>query len=607
MADFVADPAAVYAFTGQFFRSLREAGVEHVVISPGSRSTPLSITARHTQGLQSWIELDERAAAFFALGLAKASGRPAVLICTSGTAAANYLPAVVEAHYSRVPMIVATTDRPAELRDWGAGQTIEQVGLYGGYVRWAVELPVPEAGEDGLRYAGQLAGRAVDEALGVPSGAVHLNWPLREPLSPPVGELMELIGATGQSVRTPRFVKARQSASPEEIRSLAALATTAARGVICAGPMDADPALRSAIASFASAAGWPVLADPASNLRADHAPGQSPILDAGDIITRAPSAASHWKPEVVVRIGDAPVSKAQRLWIEAAEPQEILWLDEGGQWGEPSHRATRVVRGGATSLLAGAASDLHGAQDAGRVPTLRERAWCRGLEEANKAGRQALDESMNHADGFCGLTVAGLVVRMAPAQAQLFSSNSMSIRLLDLAFADRRSPLRLFASRGASGIDGIPSTALGIAAAEGTPTLLLTGDLAFLHDLSGLLLTRRTKLPLTIVVLDDNGGGIFSMLPVAEQGCDVAFQELFHTPHDVDLERAAALYELDYHRATDASALEQALESALATEGVSMIHVPIDPKTNERRFREAVSSAVAVVEATLVASTEYCA
>jgi 2-succinyl-5-enolpyruvyl-6-hydroxy-3-cyclohexene-1-carboxylate synthase len=136
---------------------------------------------------------------------------------------------------------------------------------------------------------------------------------------------------------------------------------------------------------------------------------------------------------------------------------------------------------------------------------------------------------------------------------------------------------------------------------------LLTGDLAFLHDLSGLLLTRRTKLPLTIVVLDDNGGGIFSMLPVAEQGCDVAFQELFHTPHDVDLERAAALYELDYHRATDASALEQALESALATEGVSMIHVPIDPKTNERRFREAVSSAVAVVEATLVASTEYCA
>ncbi len=604
MAAFVGDPAAVYAFTGQFFRSLRDSGVEHVVISPGSRSTPLSITARHTPGLQTTVELDERAAGFFALGLAKASGRPAVLVCTSGTAAANYLPAVVEAHYARVPMILATTDRPAELRDWGAGQTIEQVGLYGGYVRWAVELPTPAAGDDGLRYAGQLAGRAVDESVGIPSGAVHLNWPLREPLPPPVGQLQALIDGPDTKITTPRFSRANQNASPTAIRALAALAKSAARGVICAGPMDADPALRSAVESFASAAGWPVLADPASNLRSGETCEQSPILDAGDLITRAPSIKSSWKPEVVVRIGDVPVSKAQRLWIESAEPNEVIWLDEGGQWGEPSHRATQIIRGGATSLLAGASADLHGAKGGGGASHLRKRAWCRGFEEANAVGRQTLDEAMRDKDQFCGLAVAGIVARSAPAGAQLFSSNSMSIRLLDLAFAKRSDPLRVFASRGASGIDGIPSTALGIAAAQGTPTILLTGDLAFLHDLSGLLLTKRVKPPLTIVILDDNGGGIFSMLPVAQQGEEVAFRELFHTPHDVDLARVATLYDLDYHCATDAASLANALSSASKVNGVSMIHVPIDSKTNERRFRDAVAQAVEVVDASLVASAE---
>ena len=282
MSSFDADPVAVHRFVDRFFESLVEAGVEHAVISPGSRSTPLTLGADRQPGLRTWIQLDERAAAFFALGLAKASGRPAIVICTSGTAAANHLPAIVEAHYSRVPLIVATADRPPELRDWGAGQTIEQNGLFGRYPRWAVELPLATAGEAALRYAGQLAARAVEAATGAPSGAVHLNWPFREPLAPPPGE-RPAIGSTPLPARL-RFSHARAAADPEDVRELVAAVRARERGVIACGPMDPGPELVAAIQDFAAAAGWPVLADPASQLRGAGAEGRAPILDMGDAL-----------------------------------------------------------------------------------------------------------------------------------------------------------------------------------------------------------------------------------------------------------------------------------------------------------------------------------
>lgn len=593
MGAFLADPEAVYRFTGTFFESLRLSGVAHVVISPGSRSTPLSITARHTPGLRTWIELDERAAGFFALGLAKASGRPAVLVCTSGTAAANYLPAVVEAHYSRVPMIVATTDRPAELRDWGAGQTIDQVGLFGGYARWASELPVPEAGEDALRFANQVAARAVEEAVGKPSGAVHLNWPLREPLPPPVGKLSEILTSVQGSRVAPEFSHAREIPRGEDISELAALARNNERGVISVGPMQPSPGLRDAIVGFAEASGWPVLCDPASNLRAGDGSQSTLLLDVADILTRPGRFSERYRPEVVVRLGEPSVSKPQRLWIEAAEPQHVWWLDEGGQWGEPSRLATRVVRGGAAGLLSGAAADLSAVNGPG--PS-RKSAWRDAFESNNAVARSALDDAAMSPHGFCGLSVATVIARSVPVDGQLFVSNSMSIRLLDLGFAKRESSVRVFCSRGASGIDGITSTALGVAAATGVPTVLMTGDLAFLHDLSGLLLARRETIPLTIVVLDDNGGGIFSMLPVAQQSEEVAFQELFHTPHGLDLAGVAALVGLEDTLATNADELETAIAAGIASPGVSIVRVPVDATENERRFRAATSSALGAVD-----------
>jgi 2-succinyl-5-enolpyruvyl-6-hydroxy-3-cyclohexene-1-carboxylate synthase len=585
---FEADPAAVYAYADCFFASLAAAGVAHVVISPGSRSTPLAIAAERCPALRTWIELDERAAGFFALGLAKASRVPAALICTSGTAAANYLPAVVEAHHARVPLLVLTADRPSELRDFGAGQTIDQTGLYGRHPRWSVEVPIPEAGEGALRHAEILAARAVERAVGRPAGAVHLNWPLREPLAPPARDV--------QAVEAPalaplRFTRARPVADPADVDELVALALRCERGVVCAGPMDADDRLAAALARFAARAGWPLFADPASQLRRGPWLPEAAVLDGGDLLARAPGFAAQHAPEVLVRIGDPPVSKAQRLWLEASAPASVWWLDEGGQWGEPSRQATRVVVGGAASLLEAAAAKLPETLAASR-------SWGRDFVAANERGRAALAAEVAGATAVSGLGLAFAVAEAAPAGGQLFASNSMPIRLLDLALACRREPLRVFCNRGASGIDGISSTALGVAAATGIPTLLLTGDLAFLHDLTGLLLARREAIPLVLAVLDDGGGGIFSFLPIAEQGEAVAFDRLFRTPHGLDLARAAALFELDYERVDAPAALPKALEAALARPRVSIVHVRVDPTGNTRAFRQALACAASAIDAT---------
>ncbi len=584
---FQADPAAVYGYTGRFFASLAAAGVRHVVISPGSRSTPLAIAAERCPALRTWIELDERAAAFFALGLGKASGVPAALVCTSGTAAANYLPAVVEAHHARVPLLVLTADRPSELRDFGAGQTIEQRGLYGVHPRWSAEVPLPEAGADALRHAERLAARAVEYTVRGPAGAVHLNWPLREPLAPPAEGAL-----AGEALAQPplRFTRARVVADPADVEELVALVLRCERGVVCAGPMDADASLAAAIARFAARAGWPILADPASQLRRGPWAAGAPVLDGGDLLARAPVFAARHAPEGVIRIGDPPVSKAQRLWLENAAPAAVWWLDEGGQWGEPSRQATRVVVGGAASLLEAAAARLP-------ADLAATRAGCAEIVAANARGRAALLAERAGAEAICGLDLALAVAEALPAGGQLFASNSMPIRLLDLALASRAEPLRVFCNRGASGIDGVTSSALGVAAATGKPTLLLTGDLAFLHDLSGLLLARREAIPLVIAVLDDGGGGIFSFLPIAEQGEAVAFERLFRTPHGVDLARAAALFELDYARVDAPAALPGALAAALARPRVSIVHVRVDPAENTRAFRAAVARAVAAIDA----------
>jgi 2-succinyl-5-enolpyruvyl-6-hydroxy-3-cyclohexene-1-carboxylate synthase len=494
-------------------------------------------------------------------------------------------------------LLLLTADRPPELRDWGAGQTIDQLGLYGRYPRWVVEVPVigSGSGTDAERYARRLASRSVAVATSAPAGPVHLNWPLREPLEPPLGAASDVASTAADPGL--RFSRARMLARSDDVEALVACVRAHRRGVICAGPMDVEAEWVEALAVFARASGWPLLADPASQLRSGVS--GAPVLTTGDALARAPGFAARMRPQVVFRVGDPPVSKAQRLWLEEAEPAEVWWLDEGGPWGEPSHRATRVVRGGGLDLLSSAARAL--SRHDGRAS-----AWCREFERAESTARRAFERCLemevdegSELSGLSALAVASRLVAALPPRARLFASNSMPIRLLDLGFATRAESIRVLVSRGASGIDGITSTALGVAAASarGERTVLLTGDLAFLHDLGGLLLATRESIDLTIVVLDDDGGGIFSFLPVAQQREGVHFDRLFRTPHGLDLARVAALFELDFVRVTSASELERALGSALDHGGVSLLHVPLDPEKSPLDFRHVLEEMTRAVDA----------
>jgi len=589
-------PNSVYAFCAAFFEELVRSGVSHVCVSPGSRSTPLTITAARTEGLHAWSHLDERSAAFFALGLAKATRCPVALIATSGTAPANYLPAVIEAHYAGVPLLVLSADRPPELREWGAGQTIDQLGLYGSHVRFFAELPVPEAGGSALRYARALACRAVAEAQGRSPGPVHLNWPLREPLAPDEDEEARGVGwaggdflaESGREAETQlpftRVEAGEAVPSIDEISRLVDLVRELPRGFIVCGPQDDVPGLPDAIARLARLAGWPVWAEPTSQMRAGSHVRDAPILACGDLLVRSPSFAAAHAPQIVLRFGNTPVSKAYRLWLEAAPPQHLVLVDAAGAWNEPSHLASRLLAVDPLALCEQLADSLDAC---GMSP--RKSEWLQSFVRA--------DEQVNdHLEGVLGAEPRLFEPRatrdlceLLPEGALLYVSNSMPVRDLDAFMATRQPGLRVMCNRGANGIDGMVSSALGAAAAELGPMVLLTGDLALLHDVGGLLAARRYPLTATIVVFNNDGGGIFDHLPVARHGPSVRFEEFFTTPHGLELARVAALYELEHVRVSSWQEYADALAKSLAGDGVTIIEVPIDRRENLEHFRELVS------------------
>ena len=569
-----ADPTAVAAMTLALVRELVAGGVQHCVLSPGSRSAPLALAALRCEplGLRLHPLVDERSAAFFALGIAKASARPALLICTSGTAAANYLPAVVEAHYSGAPLIVLTADRPPELRDCDAGQTIDQVRLYGSHVRWFHELPLPEPGAAAERLARSAAQRALASACGASPGPVHLNWPLREPLTPPREFAPAEPIASGRAARA-----ALPSPARSEIEGLAALARREPHGVIIAGPLPVESELAGAVARFAEASGWPVLADAASQLRFGPHAARAPFAAAYELTLREGAFARAHPPRAVLRLGSAPTSKALRLWLEASTPSDTWLIDPAARWSDASRLATARSASDPAALLDGAAAALGGS-----APHAGE--WREDFARAERAAQSTLARALDSEPALLEPRLARELVDALPDGALLALSNSMPVRDVD-AFAPASSQrVRVLVNRGANGIDGVTSTALGASAAWPGPVVLLTGDLAFLHDLGGLA-AARTAGRLTIVLVENGGGGIFSFLPIAEHGEAVAFEWLFRTPHGLALRKSAELFGIGWERASSWPHFRAALKTALASGGVSVIEVPVDPDANVRAFR----------------------
>jgi 2-succinyl-5-enolpyruvyl-6-hydroxy-3-cyclohexene-1-carboxylate synthase len=554
----MADGQPTQAFAATLVDELARCGLEAVCVAPGSRSAPLAMAFARHPATRVWMHLDERCASFFALGMAKVTERPVAVLCTSGTAAAELHPAVIEAHHSRTPLLVLTADRPPELRDVGANQAIDQAGLYGGAVRWFFDPGVPDAEPGSAARWRRLAARALAEACGPPAGPVHLNMPLREPLTPEPGTVPRAVEAAGPPLR---LVRPLPTVGEEAVDELAAALRRARRPLVVAGEMRAGARLRDPLDALLARLPAPLLAEPTSQLRRRCARG---VVEAYDALLRDGDWARAHRPDLVLRLGAPPTSKVLNQFV-AASGARLVVADEDG-WRDPEQLASDVVRGDPAGLLAALA---------GRLPEpAAPPAWRGAWEEAGAAAARALTSRLAEPPLHEGHVVRALAAALPP-EARVVIGSSMPIRDADTFWPAAEPGQRFLANRGASGIDGLVSTGLGAAAAApDVPTVLLLGDLSLYHDMNGLWAARRHSLRAVIVVLDNDGGGIFSFLPQAQHP-DV-FEELFGTPLGLRLEDAARLYGLGYHDAADAAGLPAALRAALAEGGVSLVRVPFD-------------------------------
>ena len=660
----VADPRATARFLGAFFDELAKWGVRNVVISPGSRSTPLSMIAyelscRAPQRMSTYVDIDERGAAFLALGMAKASGRPAALVCSSGTAIANYYPAILEAESSRVPLIVLTADRPPQLQGLGAPQTCDQSHAYGTHVRACRGMPLPADDEGSLRFARQAAREACIAALGScefpqnqgaqnPSapigtpqrlagacfgGPVHLNFPFDEPLKPDVtlpdlfdagipcaGSAADSTGPAAKPVRNPQLpVGVAQvrgvmegAAAAQLARELLASSVLLLAGEgSCATYEEAQRVL-----AFARAFAIPVLADPLSGLRSLDDPlvigNYDSVLQPGGI---SPDEALN--PQVVVRFGRYPVSKSATQWARAREDAGVLQVVVDPLETRDTNAATTVfVRMKPADFAQSMERALRredGPATAGANDLSFANAWQR-VEEAAAKRIAAVDAGKgSDPDDFEGAYVRR-VLELAPAGSCLFAANSMSVRAVDTFYLKGAKQLIVLANRGLNGIDGTVSTAIGASRCFGRTTLI-TGDLTMLHDLNSLALQRELRVQrqladiagdanrtpeqaakrntcetdtgaqgITIVLLNNNGGAIFDMLPQKSQ--EAYFERLFLTPQDVDFQAAVAAFGVPYSKTATLAEFDRAYRASLDVPGISFIEVPVPLQGLRERYAD---------------------
>jgi 2-succinyl-5-enolpyruvyl-6-hydroxy-3-cyclohexene-1-carboxylate synthase len=572
---------ALTLYIAAFVDELAKIGVQDVVVSPGSRSTPLAIMMAEHPAMRVHINIDERSAAFFALGMAKAKRHPIALLCTSGTAVANYFPAVVEAYYSRVPLIVITADRPHELRDVGAPQAIDQLNVYGRYAKWFVEMALPEKTPDMLRYARTMAARAAGVAISAPAGPVHLNFPLREPLVPIVHEeTWEQIEAKEPSYTT--VILGKMTIGMEQVQELYNELSSAEKGLIVCGQID-HPAFAEAVTKLAEMLDYPILADPLSQLRSGtHA--KEYIIDSYDAILKDETIAASLVPDVVIRFGAMPVSKPLFLLLKRYPSIKQIVVDGGGGWREPTLMASYMVYCDEVEFC-------RRLIDIG-APKRSKSEWSTTWKRINDIAKSVLLEAAMEEELFEGKVFTELS-QLLPDGATLFVGNSMPIRDTDTFFFTNDKQIRILANRGANGIDGVVSSALGVSAVT-EPLVLVIGDLSFYHDLNGLLAAKMHGLNATIIVLNNNGGGIFSFLPQAKH--EKHFEMLFGTPTDLQFEHAVRMYEGNYQKIKTWDEFRHYVAQSLTTDGLHVMEVCTSRENNVRKHRllwEKVSQEIA--------------
>lgn len=551
-------------YVAHFIDELAKSGVEQVVISPGSRSTPLAMLVAQHPTLKEWILVDERSAGFFALGMAKKSRTPVALICTSGTAAANYLPAVTEAYYSRVPLLVLTADRPHELRGVGAPQTINQMNMYQHFVKEYFEMALPEATPAMLNYVRNRAARAVTTAGMDNPGPVQLNFPFREPLVPDF--TLENIWGTRATTFNP-VIYGEKTVQEADIQYLSSILNTHEKGMIVCGP-DTEEGLATSVVELSEKLQIPILADPLSQLRAGNHK-KSTIITGYDAMFREPEIRERVKPAYIIRFGAMPTSKSYRFFAEEHADIPQFVVEPTAAVREPTNHDSSYILADGVHLI----STLE--------QTIEKKAVTKWLETWQQY--EAITTSILSKADYPVLT-EGTAVRVVkealPEGTDLFVSNSMPVRDIDTFFHQTDQEVYLYANRGASGIDGITSTALGIAAAGGKRVVLMIGDLSFYHDLNGLLAAKKYQLDLTVILINNNGGGIFSFLPQSKEA--MHFETLFGTSLDIDFEKAVSMYDGAFYRVTTEADLRKQLTAAHQSTGLVVLEVQTDRGENEK-------------------------
>ena len=542
-------------------------GVEAVCVAPGSRSTPLTVAVATRPEIEVYSHLDERSAAFFALGRGRRTGEPTALICTSGTAAANFHPAVMEANESRVPLLVLTADRPPELHDSGANQTTDQQRLYGNAVRYDRTLPEPEPDARKLRSLRVTVSRAVGETTGTPPGPVHLNVPFRKPLEPtPVeGDVPEdfeeqyPLAANGRDGPFVERTVGESQLSDQQIDSLATAIDRADRGLVVCGPMTRPTPSPDALAAFAEQTGFPVLADPLSGLRFGRHTESVPICGGYDSYLDG----CEWPdPDLVVRFGASPTSKNLRKYLAGTDARQVV-VDPAGGWREAEFTATDLVEAAPTPLaMALADRPLSPGLDSYRKRfTAMERRYWDTVESAC-------------AEQYFEGAILNQVADLLPDPSTCFVSNSMPVRDLDRFGKPRDGDITVLGNRGVSGIDGIVSTGLGAGSATAEPLVIVLGDLSFYHDMNGLLALQRCGVDATIVLIDNDGGGIFHKLPISQ--FEPPFTEQFLTPHGLDFAPVGDLYGFEFTVTSGADAFADLFEASVESDGTQVISVQTD-------------------------------
>ena len=597
-----ANPAYIYAVV--FVDELQRAGIRNVVICPGSRSTPLAMAFASQTAIRAWMHVDERSAAFFGLGMAKKLHKPVALLCTSGTAAANFLPALVEATLSHVPLLVLTADRPHELRDNGAPQSIDQNRLYGTYAKWFVEVALPEATDAALRYIRTIADRAVAASQAIPSGPVHLNFPFREPLTPePIhGQSLPLVEQRDLNVWQGRpgnsqYIEVHDTTlgTPDilTIGKLRRMISEAQRGLIIAGPND-DSMLIEPLVRLSQYVGYPILADPLSQMRCSVSQ-QSMVLTSYDAFLRIDSFIDQAQPELIIRFGAIPTSKPLLLYLKHHASTPLVVIDGNDSWEEPTQLANQLIHANPTALCNDLLHAIEQHQTDEEMPSVASRAWLRLWQDTDKITQQALLNTIYDFREIFEGRVFSELANLLRDGTTLYVGNSMPVRDLDTFFWSGEQRIRIMANRGANGIDGVISSALGASAVaeKHEPTVLVLGDLSFFHDLNGLLAARLHQLNLTIILINNDGGGIFSFLPKAAY--PEHFEQLFGTPTGLDFRLAVEMYGGRFQRVDNWESFRKAVNQGLHTGGLHVIELPAERTSNVKMHRqlwEAVKKAI---------------